>query len=191
MTKQPQQLIKEMFPTLPLAHRNQITTALLHKSRTLNIPFKDLADEYKIYNDKEREKGIPLFLKKILMTAVVIEDNDNLKDTYYDNQYDQVAKKSGKQFLNGLEKLYLREFNDLATQQQMNTNDLMKYKEIAIEALSFCFDEDFKGLGVVIDTWAKNKKDRKRFVGIANQIKKQSLKTEKEMINATNSIQLK
>ncbi len=171
---QPQQLIKKLFPTLTVSDRDKIIKGLMHQSKLINIPFDVLAKEAKEINDKAREQGIPLFLKKIISTAVVIEDNDNLKDTYYGNQYDKIAKQSGKQFLNSLEKLYLREFNDLATQQQMSTNDLMRYKEIAINALSFCFDEDFEALGVVIDTWAKNKKDRKRFVGIANQINKQN-----------------
>ena len=172
MTKTPEQFIKELFPDVPHKDRKIITNTTLKASKQFNQPFEKLALQYKEKHDREREEGLPLLLNHCLNTALLVESNDLLQGTYFGGYYNKIAGSTGKAFMNAQNKLYLREFNNMAALQGANVNDLLKFKEIAVEALSHSFDEDFEGLAEIIDVWSKNKGERKRILGIARKIKK-------------------
>ncbi|QQV91466.1 hypothetical protein M1M25_gp034 [Tenacibaculum phage Gundel_1] len=172
MTKTPEQFIKELFPDVPHKDRKIITNTILIASNRFNKPFDSLALEYKEKHDKEREEGLPIMLNHCLNTALLIESNHSLQGSYFSSYYNKISGNNGRAFMNAQNKLYLKEFNHLATEQSANINDLLKFKEIALEALSHSFDEDFEDLAEIIDVWSKNKGERKRILGIARKIKK-------------------
>lgn len=171
MTKTPEQFIKELFPDVPHKDRKIITNKTLEASKAFNQPFEKLALQYKEKHDKEREGALPLLLNHCLNTAVLVESNDSLKGTHFNGYYNKITGSTGKAFMNAQNKLYLKEFNHLATDQNANVNDLLKFKEVTINALSNSFDEDFEGLAEIIDVWSKNKGERKRQLNIARKIK--------------------
>ena len=170
MQTKPEQIIKNLFPDIPHRDRKKMTTAILSASVKSGKTFEEIANLYKKDHDKGREEALPSLLKHCLITALLVESNDSLIDTHFEGYYNKVIGSTGKSFMNAQNKLYLKEFNDLATSQQSNVNDLLKFKEIALDALSNSFDEDFEELAEVLDIWSKNKTQRKRILGIARKI---------------------